>query len=41
MIDECWKEYVEDWNPEHLPFDEEMSKIMEWNENLENMKEGE
>ena len=29
------------WNPEHPPFDEEMSKIMEWNENLENMKEGE
>lgn len=41
MIDECWKEYAEDWNPEHLPFNEEMSKIMEWNENLENMKEGE
>ena len=41
MIDECWREYTEDWNPEHPPFDEEMSKIMEWNENLENMKEGE
>lgn len=40
MIDECWREYTEDWNPEHLSFDEEMDKIMEWNDNLENMKEG-
>lgn len=38
LIDDCWKEYTEDWNPEHMTFEEEMTKVMEWNRQLNIMK---